>query len=100
MTTILFNAFSFLQKKLRDRGLPYSDERLSVSEQTTVSQLIDILQLKPDEVEGVFINGKIGTLETLLKDGDRVALFPPGTPGPHRLLLGIKKNPVAKKDGL
>lgn len=45
-------------------------------------------------IEAVFINGKAYQPEEgLVKPGDRVAFIPPGTPGPYRVLLGIKKLP-------
>ena len=55
-----------------------------------VHTLIATLGLKPEEVEAVFINRVVMPKETLLKDNDRVALLPPGTPGSYRLMLGIK----------
>lgn len=52
--------------------------------------LIRQVQLEPDDVEVVFINGKVAPLDTILQDNDRVAFVPPGTPGPYRVLLGFK----------
>lgn len=93
MAKIVFNAFSFLQKKLKERNINYVNELMTLPENTTITQLLDLLDIPADEVEGVFINGRVKDFETTLSDGDRVAIFPPGTPGPHRLLLGIKKHP-------
>lgn len=89
---VLFNAFSFLQKKLENNNIPYSNHVVSVNDGTTAEDLIRKLGLSPDEIEGAFINGRIGSLDTILSDGDRIAVFPPGTPGPYRLLLGIKQS--------
>ena len=30
------------------------------------------------------------SFDTIIQDNDRVALIPPGTPGPYRVLLGFK----------
>lgn len=54
--------------------------------------LAKMLKLPLDMIEAVFINGKAHPLgEGLIKPGDRVAFLPPGTPGPCRVLLGIKR---------
>ena len=52
------------------------------------------LELPLDKIEAVFINGSAYTLEAgWVKPGDRVTFLSPGTPGPHRFLLGIAKLP-------
>ena len=89
--TIEFNAFSFLRKRLRELGLPHNDRALPIRAGETAAHLIRRLGLLEEEVEGVFVNGRIQPSETELADGDRIALVPPGTPGPHRFLLGIRK---------
>ncbi|MFH1153250.1 MAG: MoaD/ThiS family protein [Pseudomonadota bacterium] len=91
MTTILFNAFSFLQKKFRDKGLAYSNVTLSISRGTTPRDLLEQFKLDPSEVEAVFVNGSIVPFHTPLHEGDRVAFIPPGTPGPYRVHLGMVK---------
>ncbi len=90
MPTITFNAFSFLQKKLKARNLAYADATLEVTEGTTPNDLMVQMQLTQDEVEVIFINGKVGKKDTQLMDNDRVAFVPQGTPGPYRVLLGFK----------
>jgi molybdopterin converting factor small subunit len=64
---------------------------MSIAEGTTPQDLLVQLGLALEAVEAVFINGKAGDMDVPLRDGDRVALLPPGTPGPHRVLLRIKK---------
>lgn len=95
MATIIFNAFSFLQKKLKAKNYEYANAKINIPEGCTVKALITDMGLDTEDVEGVFINGKIKPIDSILCDGDRVALIPPGTPGPYRVLLGI----VKKKDG-
>jgi len=89
MATILFNAFSFLQKKLKARNLPCANVTLDIAEATKVEDLIAQMGLSSRDVEAVFVNGSIKTTDTVLKAGDRVALVPPGSPGPYRVLLGM-----------
>ena len=95
MPTITFNAFSFLQKKLRANNLAFSNVRLTIDPGTRVKDLIPIMKLEEDDVEVVFLNGRVGNPEAVLKDDDRVAFVPHGTPGPYRVLLGFKN----KQDG-
>ena len=91
MPRIIFSALSFLRKPLRKQGIDCCEAAMIIAEGTTPAGLLGQLGLAREAVEAVFINGKAGDYETPLKDGDRVALMPPGTPGPHRVLLRIKK---------
>lgn len=88
---IILNAFSFLREKLKAHQFAYLDAQMTIPEGTNVHQLVSFLGLEPQEVEAVFINHTVRPKETLLQEGDRVALLPPGTPGSYRLLLGLKK---------
>lgn len=90
MPVITFNAFSFLQKRLKKRGIEYSNASMAVDEGTRAKDIIQRVGLSPEEIEVVFINGKVGLPDTVLSDNDRIALIPPGTPGPYRVLLGFK----------
>ena len=93
MITITFRALSFLQPKLAAKGIDYIDAPVELEERTTVEGLIAGLGLAEHEVEAVFVNHRVVPPGTALHDGDRVVLVPPGTPGPHRFLLGIAKLP-------
>jgi molybdopterin converting factor small subunit len=90
MPVIIFNAFSFLQKKLENENIEFSDVQMTIAPDTSATQLVSLVKLSPRDVEAVFINGKVAPFDTVLKDGDRVALVPPGTPGPYRVFLGFK----------
>jgi len=93
MPQITFNAFSFLGQKLKEKGIPCSNELMTVESGTSSKDLISMLGLSPDEVEVVFINGRVSSKNFILNDKDRVALIPPGTPGPYRVLFGfIRQN--------
>jgi len=91
MPRIIFSALSFLRKPLQKKGVDCSEAAMTIAEGTTPQDLLKQLGLAREAVEAVFINGKAGDMNTTLRDGDRVALMPPGTPGPHRVLLRIKK---------
>lgn len=91
MITVTFNAFSFLQKKLVKKGIECINAEPEIEEGTSVSELIALMGLDSGEVEAVFVNGKVVSRETILKHKDRVALVPPGTPGPYRVFLGFIK---------
>jgi sulfur carrier protein ThiS len=53
-------------------------------------ELLAKLDIAPERVEVMFVNGRASSPATaIVKPGDRVALVPPGTPGPYRMLLGF-----------
>jgi sulfur carrier protein ThiS len=93
MITITFNAFSFIREKLKKNGITeYVNAKVSIPENCTLNQLIEeVMLLKEGDVEATFLNGKVVSKESVISDGDRVALVPPGTPGSYRLQLGMKK---------
>ncbi|WP_331773802.1 MoaD/ThiS family protein [Sulfurospirillum sp. 1612] len=91
MIHITFNAFSFLREKLKAQGIPYVNAPMELPKGITPNQIIKNLNFKDEEVEAVFINGVVLPKDTILKEGDRLALLPPGTPGSYRLMLGIKQ---------
>jgi hypothetical protein len=54
-------------------------------------QLLAELDIAQDKVEVMFVNRKAYAADiAVVRPGDRVALVPPGVPGPHRFLLGFK----------
>lgn len=89
---IILNAFSFLREKLQQKGIPYIEASWVVDDKTRIVDLIDALGLAQSDVEAVFVNHTVMPKETLLHEGDRVALLPPGTPGSYRLLSGLKEH--------
>ncbi len=95
MMTVTVSAFSFLQDKLKGKLPGYYESPARLEEGATVRMLISGLGLEEGDVEGAFVNGKIRCVDTVLRDGDRVGLVPPGTPGPHRVYLGL--HPRVKK---
>jgi len=94
MITITLKAFYFLRPRLAAEHAGYSDAATEIEEGTTVAGLIAKCGLAEHDVEAVFLNGKIVSWDETLDHSDRVALVPPGgTPGPYRVLLGIRKLP-------
>ena len=89
---IILNAFSFLREKFKQKGIPYVNAPWVVDDKTRIFDLIESLGLEQKEVEAVFVNHTVMPKETLLHEGDRVALLPPGTPGSFRLLSGLKEH--------
>lgn len=90
MPQITFNAFSFLKDRLASQGITCSDAPLDLPLGATVNDVLKQVGLTLADVEGAFVNGRVSPFDTLLKDGDRVALIPPGTPGPYRVLLNLR----------
>ncbi|WP_457553947.1 MoaD/ThiS family protein [Desulfobacula sp.] len=68
---------------------------MTLKPDTRAKDLIRQVQLDPEDVEVVFINGKVASFDRIIQDNDRVALVPPGTPGPYRVLLGFKNKKLS-----
>lgn len=87
---IELHAFMWLADLFRERGWsnPFS---MPLEGEIPADNLLERLDIKRERVEVVFVNHKAGAVEnTRIRPGDRVALVPPGVPGPHRFLLGFK----------
>jgi sulfur carrier protein ThiS len=64
---------------------------LEIAGELTGPQLLAQLGVAQDKVEVMFVNRKAYAADiAVIHPGDRVALVPPGVPGPHRFLLGFK----------
>lgn len=85
-------AFSFLKRVFDERKLT-QPLKIEWPKPAPARLLIEKLRLNPEEIEAIFLNGAARHLEDVIYPGDRVALVPPGTPGPYRVLLGF----VARK---
>lgn len=62
---------------------------LELDEPTTGRKLAQTLQIPPDEVEVIFVNGFVQNIDFIINPGDRMAFLPPGCPGPYRIALGF-----------
>lgn len=98
MARITFNAFSFLQKKLKEKGIEYTNAQMEIEPDSTPAQLMQTMGLTARDVEVVFLNGRVAPFDTPIQDGDRLAFVPQGTPGPYRVFLGFK-NPDNQTQG-
>jgi hypothetical protein len=71
---------------------------LEVENGVTGRQLLAALGVDTRDVESLIVNRRAALVEgAVLRAGDRVALVPPGTPGPHRLLLGLRELSAPRK---
>ena len=86
--------FSFIKEIFDQRGWPFP-KMFKLDQECSALELADKLELPRNKIEGVFINGSAGSLDRIVRPGDRVAFVPPGTPGPYRVILGIV-NPADK----
>jgi len=77
MATITFRAFSHLRQTFADQGVD-NTQPLTIPDGITVTELIQRYGLDDGDVEAVFVNHKIVPKSTVLQDGDRVSLVPPG----------------------
>lgn len=57
----------------------FKSSELEFPEGTTIMLVLEALSIKPDDLKiGIlFVNGKHSTMETILKEGDVLAIFPP-----------------------
>jgi hypothetical protein len=89
--TIEVRAYMDLAALFRERNWP-SPLEIEIQGAMTGVQLLALLDIPPERVEVVFVNGKaFNPPMAVVTGGDRVALVPPGVPGPYRALLGFKE---------
>jgi hypothetical protein len=81
--------FGLLHEFRSERGLPSTVEVEVPLEGTTGRALATELGLPCDMIEGVFVNRTVYGIDHPVVPGDRVAFVPYGTPGPHRVFLGL-----------
>lgn len=55
----------------------------------TGEELAGKLGINIEEVEVIFVNGFVESVDFAIRPGDRVAFLPPGCPGPYRIALGF-----------
>ncbi len=95
MPKIELRGFADLYKIFRERNWSYP-HHMEVNEGCTLQELLELIQLDTNKVEAILVNGKVQTLDYKIHDCDRIALIPPGTPGPYRVLLGFLKTRSSK----
>lgn len=88
--TLEVQAYMWLGDLFRERGWT-NPMAVPLEGETPVPHLLERLGIPADRVEVAIVNHKANpAANAVVRPGDRVALVPPGVPGPHRLLLGFK----------
>ncbi len=65
-------------KRYLPEGQADSDMEIELPAGVTVGDLVErYLKIPPEQVKVVFVNGKHAEMDLVLKDGDRVGIFPP-----------------------
>jgi len=89
--TIELRVFMDLVEVFKERNWPIP-MFVTMEKGLTGLELMTMLNIPAKQVEIIFINGKVFLpADAFLNPGDRVALVPPGTPGPYRVMLGFIK---------
>jgi sulfur carrier protein ThiS len=66
--------FASLARYSPDKG---NSPFMEIKEGTRVADLLEQLKVPPDSVKLIFINGVHASGDVILKDGDRLGVFPP-----------------------
>lgn len=88
-STVTVRMFGLLHQFRSEQGLPSTVEVEVPADGTTGRDLAVDLGLPCDQIEGVFVNRTVYGIDHPIMPGDRVAYVPYGTPGPHRVFLGL-----------
>jgi molybdopterin converting factor small subunit len=71
-TTVELKLFASLKKYA-----PADGDGFAIEPGIRLSDLISALKIPAEEAKLVFINGSRGSLDTVLKGGERIGIFPP-----------------------
>lgn len=87
-STIEVRGFLHLDKRFRNKygSIPVV---YNLEEPVTGIELAKRLEIPPEEIEVIFVNGFVQALDYMIHPGDRIAFLPPGCPGPYRIALGF-----------
>lgn len=50
---------------------------ITVSDKAQLKDLLDYLKIPKEQIKATFVNGKWEEISYLLRDGDRIGIFPP-----------------------
>ena len=89
--TVTVRMFGALHALQRERGRPWLVTVEVPDDGISGEALAEALELPCEMIEGVFINRVVQGLDEIVHPGDRVAFVPYGTPGPHRVYLGLHR---------
>jgi molybdopterin converting factor small subunit len=74
---IEMNLFASLSRYMPDKTGRYGNQILEITERTTIVEILKGLGVPLEKVKVIFLNGLHATGEEVLKEGDRVGVFPP-----------------------
>jgi molybdopterin synthase sulfur carrier subunit len=57
--------------------LPDGSDQYEIRENTTIQQLIELLDIPGDLVKLIFVNGRRQDRDYIIRNGDRIGFFPP-----------------------
>ncbi len=87
--TATVRLFGVLHALMTERGRPTTIDVSLGDGDLTARDIAIALDLPLELIEGVFVNHTVFDLGHVICPGDRVAFVPHGTPGPHRIALGL-----------
>ncbi len=74
---IELSLFASLAQYAPDKTGSHGRQITEVAEGTTITELLKSMELPIDKIKMIFLNGLHATGDEVLKDGDRVGVFPP-----------------------
>ena len=74
---IQLNLFASLTKFLPETGSSGFSNLMEIDEGTTIEALLDQLKIPREQPKIIFLNGLHAEETRVLKDGDRLGIFPP-----------------------
>ena len=81
--------FGLLRPICEERGQPTSTTIRIRQDGIAAREIARELGLPLELVEGVFVNHTVHGIDHVVRPGDEIAFVPYGTPGPHRVYLGL-----------
>jgi sulfur carrier protein ThiS len=69
--------FASLARYMPVKTCSNGDQTMEIAEGTTIIDILRRLEVPLDKVRVIFLNGLHATGEEILKEGDRVGVFPP-----------------------
>lgn len=64
-------------------GAPHHPFPITLPENSTINDLVTLLQIKDGAVNAAALNGEAVSNDTTMNDGDTISLFPPAAGGVH-----------------
>jgi molybdopterin synthase sulfur carrier subunit len=71
-----FRLYASLARYMPDQGIRAASHVMDVNEGATIGRLLERLRVPREQVKIIFLNGIHATGDEVLKDGDRVGIFP------------------------